>query len=40
MAESLPYFGYGSNLDADDWKEWCERKAMTMWKWLKLETPT
>ncbi|MBJ04020.1 MAG: hypothetical protein CMB65_04910 [Euryarchaeota archaeon] len=27
MAESLPYFGYGSNLDADDWKEWCERKG-------------
>ena len=22
------YFGYGSNLDWDDWKSWCEKKNL------------
>ena len=28
MDETLPYFGYGSNLDAEDWKNWCKKEGI------------
>ena len=27
MSEKTLYFGYGSNLDHDDWSDWCEKKG-------------
>ena len=28
MSESELYFGYGSNLDSDDWVSWCEDRGI------------
>ena len=29
MGETKPYFGYGSNLDAEDWANWCKKKGLS-----------
>ena len=29
MANQLPYFAYGSNLDLDDLKKWCRKSDET-----------